>query len=231
MGFKDFVVNLDTLPGKVLEDIKVQTMLEDPVYLKSALENLLTFDFFFSLEKDDVFKIYQALTAPMIIFLRAIKNHQQEMHFINEKMPSLLAKQYFTIREDEKITKAQQEDARIKIITTLIQFMEDGIFHARKWKIPSYEILSGVNFKIDSNGRYVQLYENSTIALTGPLVKNIKEGLWTSFFPNGNVYAEGNYNQNMKNGEWSFFHPNGKIKLKGVYLNDHKDGPWIDYPL
>ena len=48
-GFKDFVKGLDILPTQTINDLMFNGLLEDPVYLKWALINKLSFDYFLKL--------------------------------------------------------------------------------------------------------------------------------------------------------------------------------------
>lgn len=230
-GFKDFVMNLDLLPTKVVREIVFNALLEDPVYLKWAIENKLNFEYFINLNKADVLKIFRTLSNSEALFLRALKNHPDEEKFISNNLPSLILKQYLADRESNKITVSQQEDARSKIMKTIFELKEKGDLEPFDWKMPPVEVLKGNSHNIDSFGVYTQNYNDGILALTGAMVSGKRSGLWKNFYPNGALQAEGNYIEGQKQDEWSFFFSNGSIKSKGRFKNDLKQGEWLEFDL
>lgn len=225
-GFKDFVMNLELLPSKVVKEIIFNGMLEDPVYLKWAMDNRVGFDYFIQLSKDDVYKVFQSLTNSGQIFLRALKNHPEENSFITSKLPSLVLKQYLDDRELVVITQALQEDARIKIMKMIYDLKEKGELDCFDWKLPSPEVLSGTSHKVDKLGNYNQHYENGKLAITGSIEKGKRSGTWKYFYDDGSLYAVGVYVQGQKQDEWCTYYLNGNLKSCGVYVDDLKKGEW-----
>lgn len=228
-GFKKFVMNLDLLPGKVVKEMIFNGVLEDPVYLKWVLENKLNFEHFLKLEKEEVLKVFRSINYPSMIFLKALKGHPEENTFITTNLPSLILKQYLDDRENAKITVAQQEDARIKIMQAIFNLKEQGELSAIDWKLPPAEVMSGTSHLIDKLGNYTQYYEGGVLAISGVVVKGNREGLWKNFYPNGALHAEGHYTGGQKINEWSFYYLNGNLKSKGIYKDDLKNGEWIEF--
>lgn len=228
-GFKDFVMNLDLLPTKVAKEIISNGLLEDPVYLKWALENKLSFDYFLKLNKENVLKVFRSLSNSCPIFLRALKGHPEENSFITVNLPSLILKQYLDDREDAKITVAHQEDARIKIMQTIFKLKNDGELEPLDWKLPSPEVLSGTSHTIDKFGKYEQHYEDGVIAITGVIDKGKRSGIWKNFYPNGSLHAEGVYSNGQKQEQWKIYYLNGNLKSSGHYKDDLKDGDWKEF--
>jgi len=219
-------MNLELLPSKVVKELICNGMLEDPVYLKWAMDNRVGFDYFLKLSKDDVYKVFQSLTNPGVIFLRALKNHPEENEFITSKLPSLVLKQYLDDREVMGITLALQEDARIKIMKVIYDLKEKGELDHFDWKLPSVEVLSGTSHKVDKFGNYNQFYENGKLAVTGILEKGKRSGPWKYFYDDGSLYAVGVYVQGQKQDEWCTYYLNGNLKSCGVYVDDCKKGEW-----
>lgn len=230
-GFKDFVMQLDLLPPKVVKDIISNGVLEDPVYLKWALENKLNFETFLKLDKEDVLKVFRAISNPGILFLRALKSHPEENIFISNNLPSLILKQYLDDRESAQITMAQQADARIKIMQAIFQLKETGELSPMTWKLPRVEVLSGTSHTLDKLGNYKQYYDNEILAIEGSVIKGKRSGLWRNYYPNGAVHAEGHYENGEKSQVWSFYYLNGQLKSTGSYLNDLKNGEWKEFEL
>lgn len=230
-GFKEFVMNLDLLPSKVVKEVIFNGLLEDPVYVKWALENKIGFDYFLKLNKKDVLKVYHSLNNGSILFLRALKNHSEENNFIASTLPSLIYKQYQADRENEKITVALQEDARVKIMRIIFQLKDSGELEAFSWKMPPPEVLNGQAQLIDKFGNYKQFYDGNVLAITGQVVKGKRSGTWKNFYPNGAIHAEGLYSEGQKCEEWAFYYLNGNLKSCGEFRADLKHGPWKEYEL
>lgn len=229
VGFKEFVMNLDLLPPKIVKEMISNGLLEDPVYLKWALENKLNFDYFLKLSKEDVLKIFHSLTNSNVLFLRALKSHPEENSFITANLPSMILKQYLDDRELAKITLAHQEDARSKIMATVFNLKETGVLEPMEWKMPPSAVLKGVDHVIDKFGNYKQFYEDGVLAISGAIVKGKRSGYWTNFYPNSALHAEGNYKEGQKQDEWSIYFLNGKLKSSGFFKDDLKNGEWKEY--
>lgn len=230
-GFKDFVMNLDLFPSRVVKEMISNGLLEDPVYLKWALENKLNFDYFLNLDKEEVMKVFRSLPNPGIIFLRSLKNHPGENSFITASLPSFILKQYLDDRDVEKITVAHQEDARIKIMQVIIDLKEAGELVPFEWKLPPAEVLSGTSHTVDKFGKYTQYYDGGVLAITGLLEKGNRSGLWKNFYPNGSLHAEGIYSNGEKQKEWSIYYLNGNLKSIGHFKDDLKHGEWKEYEI
>jgi hypothetical protein len=230
-GFKDFVMNLDLLPPKVVKDLISNGMLEDPVYLKWALENKLNFDYFLKLSKEEVHKVFRSLTNSEMIFLRALKGHSEENRFITDNLPSLILKQYLDDREMMKITVSHQEDARSKIMKTVFDLKDQGGLEPFDWRLPPAEVLSGTSHIIDKFGNYKQYFEGEVLAISGLLDKGKRSGLWKFFYPNGALHAEGNYIHGQKQDEWRFYYLNGNLKSSGHFKDDLKNGEWTKFDI
>lgn len=230
-GFKDFVMNLDLLPSKVVKEMISNGLLEDPVYVKWALENKLNFDYFLKLNKEEVLKVFRSLNNPGMILLRALKGHPEENSFITTNLPSLICKQYLDNREVEKITVAYQEDARAKIMKTVFNLKDQGELEPFDWKLPPTEVLSGTSHIVDKFGNYKQYYEGEVLAITGHIDKGKRSGLWKNFYPNGSLHAEGIYSHGQKQNEWRIYYLNGNLKSSGHFKDDVKNGEWKEFEI
>jgi hypothetical protein len=231
IGFKDFVMNLDLLPSKVVKEMISNGLLEDPVYLKWALENKHNFDYFLRLNKEDVHKVFHTLKNSGLLFLRALKNHPEENSFITANLPSLILKQYLDDREVEKITIAYQEDARSKIMQTIFDLKTNCELGPFNWKLPPVEVLTGTSHTVDKLGNYNQYYEGGVLAITGILDKGKRSGIWKNFYPNGALHAEGSYLHGEKQDVWSIYYLNGQLKSSGQFKDDLKNGEWKEFEM
>lgn len=226
IGFKDFVKYLETMPNKLALEVITNGFLEDPVYMTWVLKNLEGLESLFKLDKEDVLKIYKVFPNSTQIFLRALKNQKDEMDFVQNKLPSFISKQYLVDLENEKVTQAQQEDSRIKIIQVLYQYREERIIPPREFFIPPLAVLDGSSQVLNSIGQLRQFYENGAVAILGEFSRKKKNGEWVSYYENGKIYSEGHYVDGLKEGVWCFYFSNGKIKTTGEYKEDLKIGEW-----
>lgn len=229
LGFKDFVLKLDLLPPKIVKEMVSNGILEDPVYLQWAMENKHHFDYFIKLDKEDVLKVYRALSNPGILFLRALKGHAEESNFITANLPGFILKQYINDREIEKVTIAHQEDARAKIMQAIFNLKDNGDLSTFDWKLPPADVMTGKSQNVDKFGLLKQYYSNGVLAITGSIEKGKRSGVWKNYYNNGALYAEGVYKNGQKENEWRFYYLNGKLKEKGLYKEDLKTGEWIEY--
>lgn len=230
-GFKEFVLNLDLRPSRVTKEVMTQGLLEDPVYLKWALENKHHFEYFLKMNDEEVYKVLISIPGGVIVLLQALKNHSDEYHFISSKLPRMIHKQYIVDREVQKITVAQQENARIKIMQTVFDMKENGELGPFEWKLPPVKVMNGTDYTIDAVGEFKQFYDSGILALSGKIVKGKRVDKWINFYPNGAIHAEGEYVDGQKEKEWLIYFLNGKIKSSGCFRQDLKNGEWKEYEM
>lgn len=231
-GFKEFVKNLETFPASTVKEMLLLGLVEDPVYLKWAMENRISFQYLLNLSEEDVMTLFQNINKSFEILAMAFKNTSEEDDFIKGKLPSSLQKQYYQESEYINPTLQQKIQARTKLMNTLYQLEESGVFEKFSWKIPPVSILEGEELKPLEDGQYglyyTEPYEN-VLALKGPVEKGLRAGLWAHFYPNGELIAKGHYVSGEKAGSWTFFYPNKAMWLEGKFVDGLKDGSWKEY--
>jgi hypothetical protein len=231
-GFKNFVMDLNLLPPKDVQELVFNGLLEDPVYIKWALENKLTCDYFVKLNSNDVLKVFRKLQNAELMFLYALKNHMSEAEFIQSNFPKFIRDHYFILREAEKVTVSLQMEARGKILQTIFDLMESGVLDPFDWKMPPSEVLAGISHTLDYSGNFKQFYADGVLALQGWLDDRTKRcGEWRSYYPSGAIHTIGNYDKGRKQGEWIFYYLSGEIKSRGQFLNNVKDGEWMVFEM
>ena len=194
-----------------------------------ALKNVEKFNWFFKLNKEEVQKVYHSFPNGLKIFLQALKGHPSELEFIETHFTSLLSKQYFVMRDVEKISLAMQEDSRLKIIQMLYDMSADEIITSKNWKLPTSNVLDGSSQTVDKDNYIRQFYANGAIALVGELSKKKRSGEWIIYYENGKTFAEGLYVDGRKEGTWNFYSSVGKLKLVGQYKDDTRPGEWKEF--
>lgn len=228
-GFKDFVLSLDLRSSKLLKEVLENAMIEDPLYLKWALENRQPFESFLGLGKEEVHLVLKMIPNSELHLLHALKNHKEEENFITTKLPNFNYKQYLANRDVHQVTMQLQENARIKILEQVFALKQEGILPAIEWSLPPHEVMEGVNPKVDAEGNFRQFYDNGALAISGKIEKGKRVGRWMIFYSTGKLFAEGDYALGLKTNEWVFHFPSGKCKSQGCYVEDLKHGEWKIY--
>ena len=228
IGFKNFVKCLDILPTQAMNELVFHGLLEDPVYLKWALVNKLSFEYFLKLNNNDILKVFRNLKNPDTTFLYALKNHPEESDFIKSNFPQFILNEYLINRDTAKITVSMQQEARKEILKSLYELMENGKLDSFEWKLPPAEILSGIGHTLNQSGEYKQYYENGILAIQGYLdIRGNRTGIWKSFYPSGSLHSEGYYSVGQKHGPWYFHYLNGTVKSCGSFFHNVKNGDWL----
>lgn len=226
-GFKKFVLNLELFPEDTVREMTQVGLLEDPVYMKWALENKVEFSLFVDLDYEHVLEVMDRLKPRGLqTIMFAMKNSKDENEFVENKLPEKLQREYWDIHEITPVTKVQQDQARVRIMEILFDLEVEGEIPTFNWKIPPAKILEGHHISIDDDGNYKMFYEDGNLALEGKVENKLREGFWKHYYPNGIVMAEGIYIQGEKEDEWSFYYPDGRDRSIGKFKMSLKDGIW-----
>ena len=228
-GFKDFVRNLELFPSETVDRMIFLGLLEDPVYLRHALKNRISFEYFTSLEVDDVLKVYRDFKSRIKLFVMALKNTEYEDQFLRHKIPRAIAVQYKEESSVTPVTKSQQDAARIRIMESCLKLEKKRDLAKINWELPPPRVVDGEIGQMDDKGNYVLRYLDGTLALKGPLENRLRAGFWKHYYPNGKLIAEGIYLNGEKNDHWVFYYPNGAKKSEGQYKEDRQHGKWEEY--
>lgn len=231
-GFKDFVKNLETFPASTVKEMLLLGLIEDPVYLKWAMENRISFQYLLSLSQANAMTLFKNINMSFELLAMAFKNTPEEDSFIKQKLPSSLQKQYFQESEYIEPTPQQKVQARTRLMNTLFKLEETGVFEKFTWKIPPVSVLEGEDLKPLEDGEFGVYYTSpleNVLALKGPIEKGLRAGLWGHFYPNGELIAKGFYVSGEKAGQWTFFYPNKSLWLEGKFVDGQKDGLWKEY--
>ncbi|MCY4523797.1 MAG: hypothetical protein OXB84_03565 [Halobacteriovoraceae bacterium] len=229
-GFKRFVQNLESTSGKARENIVQTGLLEDPVYMRWVIPNLMTYNYIMKYNDDHVTKILHAMNNSIKIYIAAFFNTKMEKEFIEEKLSNRLKRDYL----DEKqfitsINESQEAGARKQILQAMRKLQNSYEIPPYKWDLPPSNVLDGTNQKIVPNSVFKLNFENGKPALIGKTKGKNRDGVWQHFYPNGNPMAVGPYSNGVKSGDWKFLYSNRTMKAEGKYLNDNREGKWLEY--
>ncbi|MCK5073411.1 MAG: hypothetical protein KAQ98_08310 [Bacteriovoracaceae bacterium] len=230
-GFKKFTLNLETMTEQKQKDILEIAFLEDPIYTRWIIQNIIDIDYLLKLDDSDILKIYKTIPQPLEMFLYSFINTKWEKTFLEQKFPHNLKKQYLEEKKlsAEKITKSQKDSARFAIIKKIREFQDSCEIPKFDWKIPTHNIVSGLHMNPPKEGEFIIKYDEGTVALQGQYKAKLREGNWKHYFPTGSIMAEGNYADGEKTGEWTFYFPSTSLKAEGYYDDNLKNGEWFVY--
>lgn len=228
-GFKNFVMNLELFPSSTVREMIILGLLEDPVYLKYALKNRVTFNYLFELTQDDILLIISEFKNNLEVFAVALFGEEKEEFFITNFLPPPMQRQYREVSELQALDPDKKDRARVMIMKKVFELEAKGELPQFSWLVPPQDVLLGHSQKVTEEGELTQYYPDGTLALKGHVEKKLRVGDWEHFYPNGEIFAKGQYLSGEKTGSWRFFYPNGKLKSFGEYREDHKYGVWEEY--
>ena len=81
-GFIDYVAFLESLAPQKAKEIISVGVLEDPVYIKWIMANMITFDYVASMGDDDIEIVARTLNSPTKTFLYALYKTRYEDLFL-----------------------------------------------------------------------------------------------------------------------------------------------------
>ncbi len=230
-GFMKYVTFLEsTAPEKVKEIISAG-VLEDPVYLKWVMANMINFDYVMTLEEDDISMLAKSINNPIKTFVYAFYKNKNEDTFINNKLGDKLQREYKDEREyTSEVKLSQQGTSQRIILETIRRLQREMNIQKYEWKIPDDKILTGHNYAITAD-EYEMDYDDGTPALRGSVERKLRTGEWQHFYPNGCLMAKGTYVDDEREGMWVFYYAVGKMKATGIFTESLKDGEWVEYDI
>lgn len=231
-GFKRFIRNLETTPSAKLKNILEVCILEDPVYMKWILPNMIKFEYIMILNDIQIEQIYNSIANPAKTFVLAFWETEWQEDFEKEKLTPKILSVYTDEKEYTKdVLKNETRGAQLKIMQTIRDLQERRAIPDYEWQLPSKKVLNGSNQTIPTKGEFELNFENGTPALRGQFEDKMRAGQWKHYYPNGQLMAEGIYNLGEKVGQWTFYYPNGKVKASGDYIENLKEGDWTEYDI
>ena len=229
-GFKHFAQNLETAQGKAFENIVQLALLEDPVYMKWVIPNMMNYTYIMKCNSDHVSKIAEQLHNAPKMFVVCFFDSDLEEKFVEDKLDRRMRRDYMDEKELVKsVTESQKEDVRNQIVQIIRKLQNSYDIPAFKWTLPPNNIMDGSNQQIKPNSVFKLNFENGKPALVGKTKGKQRNGIWQHFYPNGNPMAIGEYARGVKTGDWKFFYANRTLKSEGKYVNDNKEGEWTEY--
>ncbi len=226
-GFKDFVKNLELTPSDKLKEILRVSILDDPIYTKWAVRNIITISKFLDLSSDSMNKIIDILPNSYSILVKAFYDQEHLEQKLIDNMNEFHKRKYSEEKKYiEEFDPKVKEPATFSIIKCSRQLQEKGEVSELDWKLPEKDIIDVKKPKVDS-GVWEIHHEDGSVSGRGPLINYERSGQWEHFYPTGELLASGEYMNDLKTGYWHFYKVDGSILAEGEYEQDKKVGKWI----
>src|SRR3989339_1150598 len=228
-GLKKFVQFLEIAPEQKARDILSMALLEDPVYMKWVMANMISFDFIKTLDGKELEKIYLQLANPIPTFVYALYKSEMEASILEKFNDSIRGRYKEELSLTKEVQRGKQIGCRNTIIEKIRALQKNRDITPFEWKIPEEKILLGPTGIISKDNQFSLFFENGQPALRGGLEKKLRAGLWKHYYPNGKLMAEGIYVDGEKMGEWKFYYADERIKAQGEFVENLKHGTWYEF--
>ena len=227
VGFKEFVVNLETSSPQARSRIFLAGLLEDPVFMIHAIRNIRHFESIFGLSSKDLNYLLTMQDQAMSLFAKSIISIDPEkITIFEETIPEHMSnlKKELSLLKD--VSWKEQEAAQLYLLKLVRKFQTEERIVGFEWNLPPQEIFTPPHFK---DGNVKIFFDNGKLAAQGFCYKNKRLGAWTHYYETGALFAEGHYLDGVKNDEWTFYFTNGNMKGKGQYVSDLRHGLWKEW--
>lgn len=227
-GLKDFVESLEVTPGHQRQQILLNGILEDPLYMRWVTKNLRTFEDFLSLPNDQLEALLRTGEALLTVVAKAMPAEKAAA-------PAALAEKFgrfFPKLQEElsflpSLRAEEREAAQFFVLKTVRRLQREEHIRGFDWSLPPQQLFSAEASVRD--GVDTVAFEDGTVAAQGERLKGQRIGKWRHYYDHGRLLAEGNYLQGLKTGVWVFFYGSGEKRAQGSYLDDQRHGDWVDW--
>jgi hypothetical protein len=225
-GFKSYVENLELTPQNKIRDILRVSLLDDPVYTKWAVKNIITLNTFLKLSDEIVNHVIGSIPGSYTVLTKAFFKSGKLEENLLEKLSELHKRKYFSELEFlSEVEMAVRETATFSIIKNTRSLYGVDTFSELQWKLPDPYILE-LRRPDFSNGLWEIHHENGSVSGIGSLVNYERDGMWKHFYVTGELLAVGLYRGGLKQGKWTFYKTDGETLAEGDYSQDKKIGEW-----
>ncbi len=227
LGFKEFVVNMETTGLQTRGQIFMAGVLEDPLYMSYVMKNIRTFDDLLGLDGDEVETILSQQDQLPGLFAKCFFGTGPEKVM---ELETLIPRFFGRIKDElsylKEVTPAERDGARTFILKLARKLQLEERILGFRWSLPPQELYFPKQYK---DGVAKIYFENGVLAAEGTYVKGRRIGEWQHFYETGALLACGDYINGEKTGNWIFHFSSGNKKSEGKYFNDQKHGSWREW--
>lgn len=227
-GLKDFVESIEVTGATQRQQIMMNGILEDPIFMRWVTRNVRSFDDFLNLSSDEVDKVVRASDAMLTVIAKALPvADEEELQKFAPCFPRVFGKLRDEISYLKDVPLPERESAQFFVLKTVRKLQREEAISGFQWQLPPQEVFHEKSSV--KEGTLTITFEDGTVALEGEVLRGKRIGIWRHYYDNGRLLAEGNYQEGVKAGPWRFYFGNGELRSEGKYLNDLRHGAWKEY--
>lgn len=227
-GLKDFVESIEVTGALQRQQIVMNGILEDPIFMRWVTRNVRTFDDFLKLSSDEIDLVVRASDAMLSVIAKALPVlGPDDVQKYEECFPRVLRKLRDEVSFLKDVPAPEREAAQFFVLKTVRKLQREEAIAGFAWHLPPAEVFQ--EQASAKEGTVSISFEDGTVALEGEVLRGKRIGIWRHYYDNGRLLAEGNYQEGVKTGPWRFYFGNGDLRSEGKYLNDLRHGVWKEY--
>lgn len=226
-GFKEFVVNIETTSAANRQNIFLNGVLEDPIFMSEVMKNIRNLDDFLNLSSDEINSVFKSQDQLIKIFAKCV------FAWPSEKLTSLervIPKYVSNIREElsylNEVSSVDRESSIGFLLKSVRNLQAKEMIVGFPWKLPPQDIF---NHKIYIDGPVQITFDSGVLAAEGPIFRGKRVSAWKHYYDSGQLLAEGEYSDGLKSGIWTHYYSNGTKRSEGKYVGDLKHGLWKEW--
>jgi len=226
-GFKEFVVNIETTTATNRQQIFLNGVLEDPIFMSEVMKNIHSFEDFLKLPTDDIYSVIKNQDHIIKIFAKCVFSWPPEKLATLEK---IVPKYLSSIREElsylSDVSSVDRESSVCFLLKTVRNLQEKEFISGFLWKLPPQNVFLPKSY---DDGPVQIVFESGVLAAEGSIFRGKRVNLWKHYYDSGQLLAEGEYIDSLKSGVWTHYYANGALRSQGKYLADLRHGQWKDW--
>ena len=227
VGFKEFVLNMETSGLTSRQQILMTGILEDPVFMTYVMKNVRTFDDFLNLPSDEIDTVIKTQDQILGVLAKCFHGSPQtEISYFESMIPKHMSRLKDELSYLTEVSLSEKEGAKYFILKLVRKLQMAETIQGFAWRLPSQEIFHP---KVYKDGKTEIYFESSILAAEGDTLRGKRTNSWKHFYDSGKLMAQGEYHDGLKTGLWVYYFGNGSIKSQGDYKLDLKHGPWKDW--
>lgn len=227
VGFKEFVLNMETSGHLSRQQILMTGILEDPVFMTYVMKNVRTFDDFVNLPSDEIDTIIKTQDQIVGVLAKCFFGcPPNEIAAFESMIPKHVSRFKDELSYLKEVTPSEKEGAKYFILKLVRKLQMQETIQGFAWRLPSQDVFHPKTFK---DGKTEIYFESSILAAEGDILRGKRVNDWKHFYDSGKLMAKGEYEDGLKVGVWVFYFGNGSIKAQGSYKLDLKHGIWKDW--
>lgn len=227
LGFKEFVLNMETTGPATRQNILMAGILEDPKFMAYVMRNIKTFHHVLELPTEELEKVLSHQEQIVGVMAKCIFGEPDEtIKSLETSLPRYSSRLKDEISYLNEVSASEKEGAKYYILKIVRKLQMNEEIHGFSWDLPPQDFFHP---KVLKDGKCQIHFDSGILAAEGEILKGKRTLFWKHYYDSGSLLAEGEYNDGLKTGSWTFFYGNQKPKAEGYYRFDLKHGHWKEW--